>query len=65
MGVRPLEIFKFFQRGDRLHTSESDVYRRQILTYKDDPCTERVNSDYMFTRVPVNPSSADHNYGRF
>ena len=21
--------------GDRLYTSESDVYRRQILTYKD------------------------------
>ena len=24
-----------FQRGDRLYTSESDVCRRQILTYKD------------------------------
>ena len=23
--------------------SESDVYRRQILTYKNGPCTERVN----------------------
>ena len=28
--------------GDRLYTSESDVYRRQILTYKDGPRTERV-----------------------
>ena len=28
---------------DRLYTSESDVYIRQILTYKDDPRTERVN----------------------
>ena len=24
-----------FQCGDRLYASESDVYRRQILTYKD------------------------------
>ena len=30
-----------FQRGDRLYTSKSDVCRRQILTYKDDHCTER------------------------
>ena len=30
-----------FQRGDRLYTSESDVCRRQILTYKDSPRTER------------------------
>ena len=38
-----------FQRGDRLYarighlyTSESDVCRRQILTYKDGPRTERI-----------------------
>ena len=31
-----------FQCADRLYTSESDVYRRQILTYKDDPRTERM-----------------------
>ena len=43
MGLRPLEIFYFFQRGDRLYTSESDVYRRQIMTYKDGPRAERVN----------------------
>ena len=36
------KCFYFFQCGDRLHTSESDVYRRQILTYKDGPRTERV-----------------------
>ena len=30
------------QRGDRLSTSESDVCRRQILTSKVDPRTERV-----------------------
>ena len=28
-------IFQFFQSGDRLYTSESDVYRRQILAYRD------------------------------
>ena len=28
----------------RLYTSESDVYRRQILTYKDGPRTARVNA---------------------
>ena len=39
MGLRPLEIF---QRGDRFHTSESDVYRRQILTCENGPRAERV-----------------------
>ena len=34
MGLRPLIIFHFFQCEDRLYTSESDVCRRQILTYK-------------------------------
>ena len=29
-----------FQRGDRLYAAESDVCRRQILTYKDGPRTE-------------------------
>ena len=28
-----------FQHGDRLYTSESAVYRHQILTYKDGTCT--------------------------
>ena len=40
--VRSLRIFQFFQRWHRLQTLESDVYRRQILTYKDGPRTERV-----------------------
>ena len=31
---------KIFKRGDRLYTSESDVCRRQILTYKDGLRTE-------------------------
>ena len=43
MGVRDYKDFVFFQRGDRLQPSESDVYRRQILTYKDGPLAERVN----------------------
>ena len=37
MGLRPLYIFAFFQRGDRLYAAESDIYRRQILRYKDPP----------------------------
>ena len=44
MGLRPLEIFYFFQCGDRIYTSESDVYRHQILTSKYGPRTERVNA---------------------
>ena len=43
-GLRILEIFQFFQRGDRLYTSESDVYRRRILMYKDGPHAERVKT---------------------
>ena len=35
----------FLLCGDRLYTSESDVYRRQILTYKDNPRTESVNEN--------------------
>ena len=42
MGLRPLEIFSLFQCGERLYTSESVVYRQQILTYKDGPRAERV-----------------------
>ena len=30
-----------YQSGDRLLPSESDVFRRQILTAKDDPNAER------------------------
>ena len=43
MGLRPLEIYFLLQCGDRLYTSESDVYRRQILTTKVDPRAVRVN----------------------
>ena len=31
-----------FTRGDCLYASESVVRRRQILTYKDDPRTHRI-----------------------
>ena len=41
MGLRSVEILYFFQYGDRLYTSESDVYIRHILTSKDGPRTER------------------------
>ena len=40
-------VYHPFQRGDRLYTSESDVYRRQILTSKDDPHTERIKTYIM------------------
>ena len=32
LGLQALKIFRFFQRGHRLYTWESDVCRRQILT---------------------------------
>ena len=41
MDLPPFEIFYFFKCGDRPYTSESDVYRRQIQTYKDDPRAAR------------------------
>ena len=41
--VAEIHATESFQRGDRLTTSESDVYRRQILTYKDGhPRNERI-----------------------
>ena len=48
MGLRPSEIFQFFQcggggGGGRLYTSESDANRRQILKYKDGPRAEKIN----------------------
>ena len=59
MGIQPLEIFFLLQCGDRLLTSESDVYRRQILTTKVDPRAARVNID-----VPAyTPSTGRGPYG--
>ena len=49
IGLQPSSLLSKFitdvslQRGGRLYTSESDVCRRQILTYKDDP---RTPTDY-------------------
>ena len=43
MGLRRLEIFLLLKCRDRLHSSESAVYRRQILTSKVDPRSVRVN----------------------
>ena len=43
------KICSFFQCGDRLYTSESDVYRRQILTYEDGPRAERVKRWDIYT----------------
>ena len=48
MGLRPLEIFLLLQCGYRLQSSESDVYRRQILMTKVDPRTVRVNAGPLF-----------------
>ena len=41
-GFADIIYFLLFHCGDRLYTSESDVYRRQILTYKDGPCADMV-----------------------
>ena len=41
-GFTPIINILLFQCGDRLWTSESNVYRRQILTSKVDPHTEIV-----------------------
>ena len=47
MGLRSLEIFYFLQCEDRLQSSESDVYRRQILTSVVDPHAVKVNMPYL------------------
>ena len=41
-GSAAIRNMLIFSARDRLYTSGSDVYRRQILTYKDGPRTERV-----------------------
>ena len=43
MGLRPLKIVLLLQCEDRLQTSESDVYGRQIMTTKVNPRAVRVN----------------------
>ena len=51
IGLRPLEMFLFFQCRDPVYTSEYAVYRRQILTYKDGLRTERVKSWRPLSRI--------------
>ena len=46
-GSTAIRKILLFQREDRLYTSQSDVYRRQILTYKDGLRAERVNDDWI------------------
>ena len=42
MGLQPLDIYLLLQCMDRLQSSESDVYGRQIMTTNVDPRTVRV-----------------------
>ena len=43
-------MFNSFSAGTRLYTSELDVFRRQILTSKVSPRTEKNNMGLMSTR---------------
>ena len=42
MGLRSVLIFFILLVRGRFYTSQSDVYRRQIVPYKDGPRAERV-----------------------
>ena len=59
MGLRLISILLLLQCGDRLQISESDVYRRQILTTEVDPRAVRViriedkNKQFNSTRVKL------------
>ena len=44
LGLRPLYFLILSVRGDRFYTSEIDVYRRQILKYKNGSHAEMVNT---------------------
>ena len=41
----------FLPVRDRLYTSKSDVYRRQILTYDDGPLIEKVKDEVGFNTM--------------
>ena len=43
MGLWPVEICLLLLCGDRLQSSESDVYRRQVLTTKVNSRAVRIN----------------------
>ena len=61
MGLQQLEIFSLLQCGERLKMSESDVYRRQILTTKVDPRAVRVQ-----VYNHLNPNAAPkHHFASF
>ena len=45
MGLWRYTFSNSFSVRDRLYTSESDVYRRQIMTCKVDPRAERVKQE--------------------
>ena len=51
-------ILEPFQHGEHLYTSESDVCRRQILTYKDGPRTER-NTIFLMVVDPQHRNSKE------
>ena len=51
------KYFIFLSAGIVFYTSESNVYWRQIVTYKDDPRAERVNTNtwwYCYVEVHLN-----------
>ena len=47
MGLLIINISFFFQCVDRIYTSESDIYRRHILTYKDGPALRNNTKNVM------------------
>ena len=59
MGLRPLEIFVLLQCADRLWASESDVYRRQILTTKVDPRTVKTATELKESKLKC-PGKSSH-----
>ena len=65
MGLRQLEMYLFFQRGDLLKTSECDVecdvYIRHIVTSKVGPRAERVDTK---SCSALNPFSAGTDFRR-
>ena len=41
------KYISYFSAGIRLYTSQSDIYIRQIMTWKDGPRAERVKYNYI------------------
>ena len=61
MGLLPLEIVLLLLCGDRLWQSESNVYRRQIMTSKVDPRAVRVTFQ-VITHLKLCLADAIHNF---